>query len=287
MEIQIVKLIGQGNTAEIYRLEGQKILKLYRLGLPSVVIEREYQNGLMIQDILDHVPRTYEIVKVQERSGIVFEEIHGKDLLKVMLSSPWKINAYSRKLAHYHLEIQKPVSDALWSVKEKLRNDLEGVETLSDEYREVILRQIDALPDGVTLCHFDFHPGNIMISEQKAIVLDWMTACRGDACADVARTGILLKYGEVLNAPWLVKRLISLFQRHIYKIYIEEYLSISGKSMEQIEQWELPVIAARLREWISDHERQVLLDLVSQRCQSIINRILLPCSNGDTQSKTV
>lgn len=269
MDIQGKNMIGQGNTAEIYQLEDHRILKLYRKGLPNVVIEREYQNGLIIQNILDHVPKVYEIVEIQGRLGIIFEEIHGKDLLKIILTSPWKLNVYSRKLAHYHLDIQKPVSDALWSVKDKLRNDLESAKVLSDEYKAVILRYLSALPDGDALCHFDFHPGNIMLSNQNAIVLDWMTACRGDACADVARTSILLKYGEVLNAPWILKRLISLLQRHIYKIYIEEYLMISGKQMEMIEQWELPIAAARLREWISEHEKQVLLNLVIEHCQSI------------------
>lgn len=272
MNIQKQDMIGQGNTAEIYRLADHKILKLYRRGLPKVVAEREYQNGLVIQTILEHVPKVYEIVEIEGRLGILFEEICGKDMLKLILSSPWNMNAYARKLAHYHLGIQRPVSDRLWSVKEKLRNDLDSVDTLSDEYREVILRSLDGLPDGDTLCHFDFHPGNIMIANQQPYFLDWMTACRGDACADVARTGILMKYGEVINASWIVKRLISLAQRHIYKTYIREYLLISEQTIEAIQQWELPVAAARLREWISDHERQVLLKLVNERCQAIIGK---------------
>ena len=272
LNIQAKDRIAQGNTAEIYRMADHKILKLYRRGLPNVVVEREYQNGLIIQTILDHVPKVYEIVEIEGRLGILFEELCGKDMLKMILSSPWRVNDYARKLAHYHLEIQRPVSDRLWSVKEKLRNDLGSADDLSDELKEVILRSLDGLPDGDTLCHFDFHPGNIMIVNQQPYFLDWMTACRGDACADVTRTGILMKYGEVINAPWIVKRLISLAQRHIYKTYIREYLLISGYPIEAIHQWELPVAAARLREWISDHERQVLLNLVNERCQTIIGK---------------
>ena len=272
LNIQAKDRIGQGNTAEIYRLADHKILKLYRRGLPNVVVEREYQNGLIIQTVLDHVPKVYEIVEMEGRLGILFEEIRGKDMLKMIFASPWRVNSYARKLAHYHLEIQQPVSDRLWSVKEKLRNDLDSVDTLSDEYKEVILRSLNGLPDGDILCHFDFHPGNIMVVNQQPYFLDWMTACRGDACADVARTGILMKYGEVINASWIVKRLISLTQRHIYKTYIREYLLISGQTIEAIQQWELPVAAARLREWISDHERQVLLKLVIERCISLIQK---------------
>ena len=36
MEIEKKKMIGQGNTAEIYRLDDNKILKLFRSGLNSV-----------------------------------------------------------------------------------------------------------------------------------------------------------------------------------------------------------------------------------------------------------
>jgi uncharacterized protein (TIGR02172 family) len=261
MEINTDKMIGQGNTAEIYKLDNNKILKLFRNGLHKSVVEKEYQNGLTIQKILNCVPKVYEIVEINGRHGIVYEEIKGTDLLKIMLTSIWKINDYARKLAHYHLDIQKPVSDSLHSVKEKLEDDLNSVTVLSEEYKEIIQKYLKQLPDGNVLCHFDFHPGNIMISDNKAFFLDWMTACRGEACADVARTCIMLKYGEVAHAPWIMRKLISVFQHHIYKIYINEYLMISKRSIEEINRWELPVAAARLREWISENEKQVLIHL--------------------------
>lgn len=268
MEIKKEQMIGQGNTAEIYRLDDNKILKLFRSGL-NKGIEREYQNGIFIQSILESVPKVYEMVEINNRNGIIYEEIHGTDLLKIMTGSLWKINKYAKKFAHYHLSIQKPVSDNIYTVKNKLEEDLRCVDALSDEKKESIRKYLKQLPEGNVLCHFDFHPGNIMISNNKAIFLDWMTACRGDACADVARTCLLLKYGEVAHAPWVIRRLISIFQHHIYKIYIREYLTISQRSMEDINSWELPVAAARLREWIPDNEKKILLQLVNQRCNEL------------------
>lgn len=119
MEIQRKKLIGQGNTAEIYQLEDHKILKLYRRGLPNVVIQREYQNGLLIQAVLDQVPKVFEMVEQTDRLGIVFEEIRGKDMLKVMLSFPWKINAYSRELAHERQVLLRLVTERCRSIIER------------------------------------------------------------------------------------------------------------------------------------------------------------------------
>ena len=140
---------------------------------------------------------------------------------------------------------------------------------LTDEIKEKLRKYLKQLPEGNDLCHFDFHPGNIMITENKAVFIDWMTACKGDACADVARTGILLKYGEVPHAPWIIRKIISIFQHHIYKIYIKEYLKISKRNIEDVNRWILPVAAARLREWISDNEKLVLIELVKEQCNKI------------------
>lgn len=269
MEIKNDNMIGQGNTAEIYKLDDNKILKLFRSGLHKGIVEREYQNSIFVRKILNCVPEVYEMVEISGRHGIVYQEIKGTDMLKKMLVSFWKINDYAKALAHYHLDIQKPVSDTMGTVKEKLEEDLDNVEILPEQYKEVIRKHLKSLPDDNILCHFDFHPGNIMITDKEAVFLDWMTACRGDACADVARTCIMLKYGEVSHAPWITRKLTSIIQHHIYKVYIKEYLSISKKDIEDINRWELPVAAARLREWIPEKEKQVLIELVKVRCNEI------------------
>jgi thiamine kinase-like enzyme len=272
MEIKKEEMISQGNTAEIYRLDDNKILKLFRSGLSKNIIENEYQNDIIIQNFLECVPKVYEMVEINGRYGIIYEEIQGRDMLKIMLASVWKINDYAKKLAHYHLSIQKPIMDNLCTVKEKLEADLNGLDALSDESKEIIRKYLKQLPESNELCHFDFHPGNVMITNnKKEMIIDWMIACKGDACADVARTCLLLKYGEVAHAPWVIRKVISIFQHHIYKIYIREYLTISKRSMEDINSWELPVAAARLREWITENEKKKLLQLVYERCKEVKN----------------
>ncbi len=46
---------------------------------------------------------------------------------------------------------------------------------------------------------------------------------------------------------------------------------LSKRSIEEIKKWELPVAAARLREWISEKEKQALLNIVKMYngCQNI------------------
>ncbi len=273
MEVEKEQMIGQGNTSEIYEMNDNKVLKLFRSGLHKSIVEREYQNGIIIQSILECVPKVYEMVEVNGRHGIIYEKIQGRDMLRSMMSSMWKINTYAKELAHYHLSIHKPIIDNFYTVKEKLEEDLDSVYILSDENKEIVRKYLKQLPEGNGLCHFDFHPGNVMISKDREVILDWMTACRGDVCADVSRTCLMLKYGEVTNAPWVIRKIFSLFQHIIYKIYIREYLTISKTSEEDINRWELPVAAARLREWISENEKKVLLQLVNERCSELNKKV--------------
>ena len=64
---------------------------------------------------------------------------------------------------------------------------------------------------------------NTLKSNNGPVVIDWMTACIGDSNADVARTCILLKYGQVSTQSKIMKKIISSFQGKLYKYYIEEY----------------------------------------------------------------
>jgi thiamine kinase-like enzyme len=84
-------------------------------------------------------------------------------MLKEMMSKPWTFSRYSRMLAQCHINIQKPIDIELPTVKEKLKRDIEGP-LLSNIEKQRIYQYIYSLSDGNILCHFDFHPDNIMLS---------------------------------------------------------------------------------------------------------------------------
>ncbi len=267
MDIKSLKLVGQGNTAEIYEYEKDKIIKLFRNGITKEIAILEYEKAKFVQVYILNAPRVYDFLQLEDRFGIIYERIYGKDMISEMIKSITKINYYSKKLAHVHMGIHKNIVpyEEKYSLKDKLIYDIDAVEVISKEQKEALKRHIMELPDGESLCHMDFHPGNIMIQDDEAIIIDWMTACVGNPCADVARTIIMLTYGELPNANFFVRKLVMLFQRHVAKVYYSEYLKCKEISKEEVEKWMLPVMAARLREWIPDSEKRVLIALIKKK----------------------
>lgn len=267
MDINNLKMIGQGNTAEIYEFEEHKIIKMFRQGISKEIAILEYNKALFIQSYINNVPKAYDFIENKGRYGIVYDKVNGKDMIRVMIKSIIRIDYYSRILAHNHIAIHNNLvnSEQDFTVKEKLVFDIKAVEVMTDEEKDFVIKYLTELSDGDSLCHFDYHPGNIMIQGKEPVIIDWMTACVGNPCADVARTYIILTYGELPNAGYFVRKLVTLFQRHVCKIYYREYIKKSKLKKKEIEKWMLPVAAARLREWIPASEKKALLAFVNQK----------------------
>ncbi|MDE5602291.1 MAG: phosphotransferase, partial [Clostridia bacterium] len=169
------KLLCQGNTAEIFLYDEGKILKLFRDGFPFDVIASEFDISKRIASDLTFVPKVFELVQYQNRYGIVYEKIDGKDMIAKMLRKPYKINAYSKALAEAHAKIHRSTVNLGIDIKTSLKNNINATTDLSESEKEKIKSHLEALPDGNSLCHFDFHPGNVMIKADKFYVIDWMT----------------------------------------------------------------------------------------------------------------
>lgn len=77
-------MIATGNTAEIFLLCDDKVLKLFRTGYSYDAVEREYENHKLISALYENVPRIFELYKNDGRYGYVMERIEGRSLASYM-----------------------------------------------------------------------------------------------------------------------------------------------------------------------------------------------------------
>jgi thiamine kinase-like enzyme len=263
------KLIGQGRTSQIFEWGKDRILKLYRTGMPSGMIEHEFKISLNIHAQLDSTPKAYEIIEIDNRKCIIYERIDGLTMMKKVASKPWIVKKEAQRFAELHKSIQQKVKFELPKYKTRLKDNISNTDLLSKDTKERLYQYIEDLEDGNVLCHGDFHPDNLLIIENKPIIIDWMTATIGNPLADIARTSVIFKFGVVPEKTYLEKKIIESFRNKFYSEYLKHYIDLSGTSIEQIHQWELPVAAARLIEWPPEDEREALLGFISMKMEAI------------------
>ncbi len=214
-----------GRTAEIYAYGDDKVLKLFYPATPLPWIEKEAYTGPYIQKMQLPVPRVFEQVKLNGRMGIIYEKIEGPSLLNELAKKPWRATRYARLLASLHARVHEvPAPPNIETQREWARGGIPETVKLPIDLKVSVLRLLDSMPDGNQLCHGDFHPGNIMMTQGGPIIIDWMTASKGSGSGDVARTAIIL---EVAKAPqgtpmrWLLEWIRKLLLRTYLKTYFQ------------------------------------------------------------------
>ena len=254
------KLISRGRTAEIFAWKDDQVLKLFLEGWPAKAVEHEAQVTSAVHKAGLPAPAVERIVEVEGRLGIIFERVDGPSMLQVLRSRPWRIGQLGRTLAELHAEIHSCEMPELPSLREGLASDIREEVELPEETKQAVLRHLEQLPDGNTICHIDFHPDNILMSSHGPVVIDWANPRRGNPLADVAASSLLLRLAAVpqfMAGRWL----INMFRARLHSAYLKHYLRLRPASHQQLAAWELPLVTARLADNIPE-ERDLLLTFI-------------------------
>ena len=214
--MNIGKLIGVGNTANVYEWEEDKALKLFHKGYSDVAINMEYNNAKAIRDLEFLKPKAYDMISYEDRRGIIYDRLRGESLLDWTIRTE-NISSCADYMSKLHKEIMQNKIQDVPNYKDFLRYHIPN--SLPLDERKELLQRIDNLADGNTLCHGDFHPGNILMSEGRMYVIDFMNVCYGNYIYDVARTVFLLEYTPVPpEAP--NREMIIQFKKALADLYL-------------------------------------------------------------------
>jgi uncharacterized protein (TIGR02172 family) len=254
--------IAQGRTAEIFFWDNGHVLKLYFDWCPSNWVEYESTIAHAVHAAGIPTPAAGEIVEVHGRRGLVYERVEGVSMLQDMNSHPWTLLQHARSLADLQIKIHRQSIPGLPSYKEQLRRAISTTRHLTESLRNKYQNLLASLPDDQILCHGDYHPGNIIITKDGPVVIDWMTACSGCHWADVARTSLLLTIGPK-GAGAQVSSVIRIAVQLYHRLYLNRYLKTVPDKTNELKRWAPVITAARLNEDIVP-EREALLKIVQE-----------------------
>lgn len=177
------EVIGEGSNGIVYRINPDTIIKVYKNpdALEDIKKERELARTALVLGINTAIP--YDVVKVGDKYGSVFELLSAKSLTKLIVSDPKNIEKY----VHIFIDLLKEIHST--PVKEgllpdaKLRaikwcKDLEG--KIPETTFNKLLKMLEAVPSSNNMIHGDYHTNNVHYANGEAILIDMDTLSAGN-----------------------------------------------------------------------------------------------------------
>ena len=141
--------LAQGRTADIYAWEDGYVLKLFHNWFDLEGIKYEAQITRAIHTSGLPVPAAGDIIRVNERNGLIYERVDGHSMMEALKRKPWQIFYYARHLAALHAQMHTSVCEiALPSQRQRLEDKIRHADVLPAGTQAAVLSALNALPDG-------------------------------------------------------------------------------------------------------------------------------------------
>jgi uncharacterized protein (TIGR02172 family) len=229
ISVEGCRVLGKGGNGAVYRLDDETIVKVYfsnRHSPERINLSRETTKNAFVHGIPTMI--AFDMVKVGENYGVVYEMINAKSLGQEICEHPDKIDEYSNLIADtllniHHVEFEK---GTLQDSKERLRKEVTATRDAGfykPEEAARVMKLIDGIPDRNTFIHQDFHPGNLMLQNGEIMLIDVDDSGLGHPIIDLAAMHLVYvtaaKTSYKLTAMGLTKDQFARVWNNILKRY--------------------------------------------------------------------
>ena len=195
LSVEGCEVIGRGANGEVYRLDPDTIIKVYLNpdSLPDIHRERELARRAFVLGVPTAIP--YDVVKVGDGYGSVFELLNAKSLAKLIIAGPEKLDEY----VQVYVDLLKKIHGT--EVRPGDMPDMKAValdwadflkDHLPPEQYEKLHGLIAAVPEDHHMLHGDYHVKNVMVQNGEVLLIDMDTLCMGHPVFEFA--SIFLAY---------------------------------------------------------------------------------------------
>lgn len=248
MSVEGCEVIGEGSNGIVYRINPDTIIKVYKNSdaLDDIKRERELAKTALVLGINTAIP--FDVVKVGDMYGSVFELLSAKSLTKYIMSEPENKDQYIKIFADMLKEIHNtPVKPGtLPSVKETALSWVNWLkEHIPAETYDKLYKLVDAVPHVDNMLHGDYHTNNVHYANGESILIDMDTLSVGHPIFEFASIYLAYRgYGETdhsrverfLKIDWdtayyIWKKLLDLYfegKDDEYKLSIENKAKVIG-----------------------------------------------------------
>ena len=243
--MKLDRVIAVRNNKTIYR-DGDRAIKVFNAEYSKADVLNEALNQARIEETGLNIPKVLEVTMIDGKWAIVSEFIKGKTLSQLMEENPEKKAEYIELLVDLQMSVHAKTSPLLNKLKDKMSRKIAATE-LDATTRYDLHTRLEGMPKHNKVCHGDFNPSNIIITENGLpYILDWSHATQGNASADVARTYLLFWFsGDISGA----------------ELYLDTFCKKSDTAKQYVQKW-MPIVAASQSVKGNEKEREFLMSWV-------------------------
>lgn len=245
--MKLDSLIAARKNKNIYR-DGDRCVKVFSSEFSKQDVLNEALNQARVEETGLKVPKILEVTMIDGKWAIVTEFIEGKTLAQLMSENPEKKDKYIELLVDLQLHVLSKNCPLLNKLKDNLSRKV-CLTDLDATTRYDLYTRLDTFPKHSMLCHGDFHPANIIMTEGGTpYIIDWSHATKGNATADAAITYINFRLSGDEDAA---------------EKYLELFCSKANISREYLMKW-VPIVSAAQSVSASEEDKETLFSWVNE-----------------------
>lgn len=243
--MKLDNVIAVRSNKTVYR-DGNRCIKVFNEDYSKADVLNEALNQARIEETGLNIPKILEVTMLDGKWAIVLEYISGKTLAELMEEDRENRDKYIEQLVDIQLQTHSKTCPLLNKLKDKMNRKISET-TLDATTRYELHTRLEGMPKHNKVCHGDFNPSNIIITEDGTpYIIDWAHATQGNASADAARTYLLFWLSGDTDGA---------------KKYLDLFCKKSNTAKQYVQKW-MPIVAASQSVKGNEHERELLLSWV-------------------------
>ncbi len=221
-------------------------IKLFDESFSKAAILNEALNQAKIEETGVNCPRLRAVTQIGGKWAIITDFIEGKTLARLMEENPDRKEEYLELFVDLQLSVHAMKCPLLNKLRDKMNAKISQTD-LDATTRYDLHTRLESMPRHNKICHGDFNPSNIIISNDGTpYIIDWAHVTQGNAGADAARTYLLFCLsGDNETAAR----------------YLDLFCKKSDTAKQYVQKW-MPIVAASQSVKGRPEERDFLLSWV-------------------------
>ncbi len=285
LSVEGCKVLGQGSNGVVYRYNPEIVVKVYRNAdaLNEIHRERQLARRALILGIPTAIP--YDVVKVGDSYGSVFELLNAKSFSQLIDEEPENKDKYIGEFVDLLKKIHgtKVEKDEMTDMKQTALDWAKYlVGHLPQEQSDKLIALIEAVPEQCTMIHGDYHTNNVEMQNGEVLLIDMDTLSFGHPIFELASMFLgFVGFGEIdHNVTLKFMKLPYETTTYIWKKALSLYLNTTDESrIKEVEEKAMIIGYARLlrrtikRIGYDDAEGKAVIDNCKAHLTDLLSRI--------------